>query len=231
MSHAPLLSRSGRTSLLRTVLFRALLLRTVLLLCAATSAIAAEDATVPDAGTDEATHETAGAAIAGNTRLALAANVLPATGSLFASLTVSQHGLDTDRGPLADDSQSAFGLGFRYTDRLAVELTGGRTETSLGVSPVDIDTLRLDSLWFFDPAGGWQPWFAAGVTDQRLKSGGTDARETLLGAGMGVFRHLGGPFGLRLQWRTGWSLDEEDWDHLTGIGLTVAFGGERHLSP
>lgn len=151
--------------------------------------------------------------------------VFPAIGSLFTSITAGQHALASERGPLADDIYGEFGLGFRFTERLSLTLSGSRTESGQAGTPVDIDALRLDSRWHIRTRDGWQPWMAAGIAAQHIKTAGIDDDETLLTAGIGVFRHVGGPFALHLEWRTAYSLDNESWDQLTGLGLSVAFGG------
>lgn len=148
----------------------------------------------------------------------------PAANSLFLSALALRHGFDPERG-LAGDVHGAFGMGFRFNERISAELTGGRTPTSTGLVEADVDTLRLDALWHFDSSAGWQPWVSGGFADQETKAGGAKQREGMVVAGIGLFRRLGGPFLLRAEWRLGYSLDEEAWDHMAGIGLTAAFGG------
>lgn len=149
----------------------------------------------------------------------------PPTGSLFASITAGHHALASERGQLTDHVYGEFGLGFRFTERISLSLNGSRTDSEQGGAPVDIDGLRLDSRWHLRTPDAWRPWIAAGVADQRIKTSGTDADETLLTVGMGVFRPVGGPFALHLEWRAAYSLDNKYWDHLAGFGLSVAFGG------
>lgn len=152
----------------------------------------------------------------------------PPAGSLFTSITIGHHALASERGPLADEVYGEFGLGFRFTERLSLSLNGSRTESEQAGNPVDIDGLRFDSRWHLRTPDTWQPWIAVGVADQRIKTAGTDAGETLLTAGLGLFRHIGGPFALHLEWRAAYSLDHESLDHLAGLGLSVAFGGNYH---
>lgn len=154
----------------------------------------------------------------------------PAAGSLFTSITVGHHAPDSGRGLLANDLYGEFGLGFRFTERLSLSLNGSRTESEQMGNPVDIDGLRFDSRWHIRTQDAWQPWIAVGVADQRIKTAGIDAGETLLTAGMGLLRHVGGPVALHLEWRATYSLDNNYWDHLAGIGLTVAFGGNPPAS-
>lgn len=151
--------------------------------------------------------------------------VFPAIGSLFTSITAGHHALASERGPLSDDVYGEFGLGFRFTERLSLTLNGSRTGSGQAGTPVDIDGLRFDARWHIRTRDGWQPWMAAGIAAQHIKTADIDAGESLLTAGTGVFRHVGGPFALHLEWRATYSLDNESWDHLAGLGLSVAFGG------
>lgn len=157
-------------------------------------------------------------------------SIFPAIGSLFTSITAGQHALASERGPLADDAYGEFGLGFRFTERLSLTLNGSRTESGQAGIPVDIDGLRFDSRWHIRTRDAWQPWMAAGIAAQHIKTAGINAGETLLTAGIGVFRHIGGPFALHLEWRTAYSLDNGSWDQLAGLGLSVAFGGNYPAS-
>lgn len=170
-------------------------------------------------------------AVAGTAHAAaMDARDFPATGSLFTSLTAGHHALASERGQLADDIYGEFGLGFRFTERLALTLSGSRTESAQAGNPVDIDGLRLDSRWYLQTMDAWQPWVTAGIADQHVKTAGTDAGEILLTAGMGLLRHARGPLALHVEWRATYSLDNNYWDHLAGIGLTVAFGGNPPVS-
>lgn len=157
---------------------------------------------------------------------ARAADNAPATNSLFVTALAGAQDFAATRGAIEDASNGTVALGFRFTDRVSLELAGGRTDTVAGAgNDVKVDSRRLDALWHFAPANGWHPYAAAGIGEQSFDSAAALARETVIGAGGGFFRHLAGPLKFRADVRLLYSVDESESDVVAGAGLVLGFGG------
>lgn len=159
--------------------------------------------------------------------VAARAENVPPTGSLFVS-ALAGPARSGDRAGLADNTDGAFLLGFRWTDRVSGEVAASRLETSLldpARTPADLDTLRVNALWHYFRGGRWHPYAVAGIGQQTLSAARREDRGSFLEGGLGVWRHVIGPLHFRLDTRAAWSPDRHSLRGIVAAGITIAFGG------
>lgn len=129
---------------------------------------------------------------------------------------------DDDR-ELENDGFWSLGLGYQFDSPWGVELNylKGEADDDLGSNlDMDYEQLRLDGLYHFGKAEGWQPYLAFGVGNMEFDpEGGADSfEETLVNVGGGLKYFMTPALALRADVRAFNSLDEEE----TGLALTLA---------
>lgn len=153
----------------------------------------------------------------------------PKSQSLFISVMTGEQYFDATAG-LADDRYASAGIGYRLGDRHSVEMIAGRSDTTTvpaGLS-ANADTRRIDMLWHYFRGTPWQPYVLTGFGQDEYTSATRDTRGTFANGGVGIFRHLAGPFLLRAEARALYSFDRNAWHGVAAMGLTCAFGGDYH---
>lgn len=135
---------------------------------------------------------------------------------------------DDDRD-LENDGFLSLGLGYQFDSPWGVELNymTGEADGDSGVTPdTDYEQLRLDGLYHFGKAQGWQPYLAFGLgTLEFDPDGGADSfDETLVNIGGGLKYFVTPALALRADVRAFNSLDEEDTDLALTLAVNYLFG-------
>lgn len=128
-----------------------------------------------------------------------------------------------------DSAVVNLGLGYAVTKNWTLEAVASSfdtwdTTTNNTIGDIDGTQYRLDALYNIDTTGLWRPFVAFGVGDQKLKSNGESARDTLVNLGAGLKRSLGGNWEFRTDVRAFNSLDENYTDLAVNAGISYLFG-------
>ncbi len=129
-----------------------------------------------------------------------------------------------------DTSVINLGLGYALDKNWTLEVVASsydtwNTNSNNNLADIDGRQYRLDALYNIDTESLWRPYVAFGVGDQKQKlNKTTSTRDTLLNAGVGAKRSLGGNWEFRTDIRAFNSLDEEYTDLAVNAGISYLFG-------
>lgn len=134
-----------------------------------------------------------------------------------------------DDRELENDGFWSLGLGYQFDSPWSVELNylTGEADDDLGSKlNIDYEQLRLDGLYHFNNAEGWQPYFAFGLGSMEFDpdGGADDFSETVINAGAGLKYFITPALALRGDIRAFNSLDEEDTDVALTLAVNYLFG-------
>lgn len=121
-------------------------------------------------------------------------------------------------------------LGYNLTDRFALELLLGRTESEFqntwGSGEDDIDLRWLDVTYKLDASQGWQPFvlFGGGRSEYSFDGVRPDAKDNQFNAGVGLLRSLGDHFALRADLRGVTTTKDGGVTPMAFVGLTGFIG-------
>ena len=138
-------------------------------------------------------------------------------------------GRDFFEEPRHDSAVVNLGLGYAINNHWTIEAVASsfdtwNTDTNNTVGDIDGTQYRLDALYNIDTTSLWRPFVAFGAGDQKLKTAGTSARDTLVNLGAGVKRSLGGNWEFRTDIRAFNSLDNNYTDLAVNAGVSYLFG-------
>lgn len=128
-----------------------------------------------------------------------------------------------------DSAVVNLGLGYVVNKNWTLEAVASSfdtwdTTTNNTIGDIDGTQYRLDALYNIDTTSLWRPFVAFGVGDQKLKTNGESARDTLVNLGAGLKRSLGGNWEFRTDVRAFNSLDENYTDLAVNAGISYLFG-------
>ncbi|MDF2447390.1 MAG: hypothetical protein K0S46_2626 [Moraxellaceae bacterium] len=135
---------------------------------------------------------------------------------------------------IEDKEGYALALGYRFTPAIGVEVNYGRTESDTEVDallgfPTGVQVrnsrLSLDGYYAFNADSAFSPYVLLGVGQNRLKSSGLSAEDTLANAGVGAFYRFNQSVALRMEARNVHNVDADLDDQLVMLGLEFSPGG------
>ena len=131
---------------------------------------------------------------------------------------------DNDRAP---DEADGFGLGleYRFGPNWAAEVAAFRND---GDARTDVEQLKVDALYYFDPRATVQPYVGAGIGHAEFDSPvpNLDGGETQLNLGGGLRFNFTEALSARWDLRGVYGIDDNDTDMITTLGISFAFGGD-----
>ncbi|MAA64561.1 MAG: hypothetical protein CL581_07280 [Alteromonadaceae bacterium] len=133
-----------------------------------------------------------------------------------------------DKRDLSETATFGAGLEYRFLPSWALEAvwSQGHADRKYVPGESDFDDYRLDGLYYFgEIQDTWNPYLAtgAGHTEFEALGGGING-ETRLNVGGGVRYNISDNLSLRGDIREFYSLDEEAYDTLATVGISIGFG-------
>ena len=127
----------------------------------------------------------------------------------------------------AEDSSSAsIAAGYQFASPWALELayTIAEPGNPYGFGDVDVDQIRLDSLYHFGKSGDTQPYAVFGVGKNDISGGLVNVDETIFNAGLGLKHQLSEALSLRSDIRAVRGDDSDTMQTAFNLGLHYVFG-------
>lgn len=135
-----------------------------------------------------------------------------------------------DKRDLDESATYQLGLEYRFSDHWAIEAVYGKSDPERKYTDGDVSVrdYRLDGLYYFGAMDdSIQPYLGMGAGHTEFDGNG----ESRINAGGGLRFVMNDTLSLRLDAREFFSLDEDAWDTLVSLGVSLAFGREAEAAP
>lgn len=158
-----------------------------------------------------------------------------APSGVYIPFGVMVYDYDDSTRRLDTDGLPTLGIGYRFDDRLAVELMAADSSTDInvaGAGDADVRHYRVDGLYFLDNVSGLTPYVVGGLGENRIDYDALGTTEdTLLNGGVGLLFQATEHFAVRGDVRAIYSLDNANTEAAVNLLAQFSFGGSSKPAP